>query len=683
MSRKTGLLVVSGAILSMVGLAAVAAFLVDDTIPGYVHRNGAGSRVDVRTDGTHDGDGWSVVFRRNLRTGDPDHDIQFEPMGTYYFQVATWNNAGDEAHNTSEASTVYWMQIPFEPGPLVFSATPGLLEELSGAYLESEEIQITVRWADTTRNDRRRFWSFGGFDWFQSSENEDRLAFIWDMQEDEFASAGTCATMCHPPSMYTAPGTFVDTWQWKATRSNPSGYSDDKYWDDGDGGTGSGRRNDPGEAPYEDNITSGLPTYMAEDDPGANANFIFEFPEGMREAAAWAAGAWNPGDYLPAYVGRRGAGSRVDTRAKATHDGTGWNVTFRRKLDTGDGASDVTFEPGGTYYFQVATWDNAGDEAHNTSEANNVYSMTIPTAPGPIMFSSSPALLSSLSGELLSSDEIELTVSWTDPTRNDTRRQWSFDGSAWSQSSDNEDRVTLIWDMQGDEFASAGTCATMCHPPNMYTASGTFVDTWHWKATRTAATGFSDDKYWDDGAGGTTSGRRDDPGISVYRDNVESGGAPTYMSAAGPGNSAKFLFDHVAASQWFRAVAFEEGEPPLCVPGPTTMCLHNGRFKIEVEWLTSSGDSGSAMVAEGVGSSDSGIFYFFDPANWEMLIKVLDGCSQPPPLDNYWVFFAATTDVQFTMTVVDTEADETAVYTNPQHHPANAVTDTSALATCP
>ena len=80
------------------------------------------------------------------------------------------------------------------------------------------------------------------------------------------------------------------------------------------------------------------------------------------------------------------------------------------------------------------------------------------------------------------------------------------------------------------------------------------------------------------------------------------------------------------------------------------------------------------------GSDDSGLFYFFNPDNWEMLIKVLNGCDVN---DHYWVFFAATTNVEFTLTVTDTERSVTKAYFNPQFHSANAVTDTAAFATCP
>ncbi len=118
---------------------------------------------------------------------------------------------------------------------------------------------------------------------------------------------------------------------------------------------------------------------------------------------------------------------------------------------------------------------------------------------------------------------------------------------------------------------------------------------------------------------------------------------------------------------------FEAG----CRSNATTLCLDNARFQVEVVW-----DSGTAMglgqVVPG-GTDDSSNFWFFSPDNWEMLIKVLDGCDIN---NNFWVFFAAATDAGFTVTVTDTQEDEVKVYTNPFGQAASAKTDTTAFATC-
>jgi hypothetical protein len=77
---------------------------------------------------------------------------------------------------------------------------------------------------------------------------------------------------------------------------------------------------------------------------------------------------------------------------------------------------------------------------------------------------------------------------------------------------------------------------------------------------------------------------------------------------------------------------------------------------------------------------DSGLFWFFSASNLEMLMKVLNGCG----LNNhYWVFFAAGTNVEFTVNVTDTLRGGTRTYFNPLNNPAPPVQDTSAFATCP
>ncbi|MEM7349817.1 MAG: hypothetical protein AAF657_03355 [Acidobacteriota bacterium] len=65
-----------------------------------------------------------------------------------------------------------------------------------------------------------------------------------------------------------------------------------------------------------------------------------------------------------------------------------------------------------------------------------------------------------------------------------------------------------------------------------------------------------------------------------------------------------------------------------------------------------------------------------------MLIKVLDACASE--LGNrYWVFYAATTDVEFTLMVTDTETGIQKIYSNALGQAAPPILDTSAFATCP
>jgi len=129
------------------------------------------------------------------------------------------------------------------------------------------------------------------------------------------------------------------------------------------------------------------------------------------------------------------------------------------------------------------------------------------------------------------------------------------------------------------------------------------------------------------------------------------------------------------------AIGALQGETQPCVEDQNTICLRSGRFQVSVDWQRPPDFPGlrPALVSN-LRTSDSGIFYFQNPNNLEFLLKIVNGCSLN---NNYWVFFAATTDVEFTVTVVDTQNGMQKVYTNPLGQPADAVTDTAAFATCP
>jgi hypothetical protein len=117
-----------------------------------------------------------------------------------------------------------------------------------------------------------------------------------------------------------------------------------------------------------------------------------------------------------------------------------------------------------------------------------------------------------------------------------------------------------------------------------------------------------------------------------------------------------------------------------CDVTDTNLCLNQSRFRVEVSWKAFDGTTGSGLMVPGAPSDDSGLFFFFDEDNWEMLVKILDGC---PINNNYWVFAAATTNVEYTLSVTDTDTGAVKTYFNPLGNAAAAITDTTAFATCP
>lgn len=116
--------------------------------------------------------------------------------------------------------------------------------------------------------------------------------------------------------------------------------------------------------------------------------------------------------------------------------------------------------------------------------------------------------------------------------------------------------------------------------------------------------------------------------------------------------------------------------PSGCTANPTTLCLNNGRFRVQTRWATSNGQSGDGQAVPITG--DTGYFWFFNAANVEMVLKVLDACPS-----RFWVFAGGLTNVQVTMTVTDTRTGTVKTYNNPQGQAFQPIQDTNAFATCP
>lgn len=119
--------------------------------------------------------------------------------------------------------------------------------------------------------------------------------------------------------------------------------------------------------------------------------------------------------------------------------------------------------------------------------------------------------------------------------------------------------------------------------------------------------------------------------------------------------------------------------PGPCVPDARTLCLNGGRFALTAHWTKTTGESGDGS---GIGlTGDSGYFWFFDAANIEVVVKVLNACGLAPA--RYWVFAAGLTNVAATLSVRDTRTGTLRTYRNDQGTAFAPVQDTGAFATCP
>jgi hypothetical protein len=132
--------------------------------------------------------------------------------------------------------------------------------------------------------------------------------------------------------------------------------------------------------------------------------------------------------------------------------------------------------------------------------------------------------------------------------------------------------------------------------------------------------------------------------------------------------SGRALGDHVFFTQLSPLA-----EPAFCDPGTTTLCLDEGRFKVEAHWMTGTASGAGQAVAD---TADSGRFWFFDDDNTELVVKTVDGCAVN---GRFWIFASGLTDVEALVTVTDTTNGRTRRYFNRRGKAFAPVQDTAAF----
>ncbi len=168
-----------------------------------------------------------------------------------------------------------------------------------------------------------------------------------------------------------------------------------------------------------------------------------------------------------------------------------------------------------------------------------------------------------------------------------------------------------------------------------------------------------------DGAAGDAFGNA----VSLSGDGLTAAaGAPAASVGGVQFRGAAYLFTLVSGG--------------ACAPGGGTLCIddHPGdrRWAVGVAYNSSQASgTGQAIPLASLGVSEGGLFWFFDPTNPEMLLKIIDACALN---QSFWVFYSATTDVGFAVTVRDTRTGRSRVYRNTDGTAAAPIQDTSAFA---
>ncbi len=252
---------------------------------------------------------------------------------------------------------------------------------------------------------------------------------------------------------------------------------------------------------------------------------------------------------------------------------------------------------------------------------------------------------------------------------------------AWS--SNRQDGSS--WGVFGQQFSSTGSRVGSEFQVNTYTTnyqegpavaadgSGNFVVAWNSYSGQdgSGGPGVFGQRYAF--AGGSVG--------SEFQINSYTTGAQAHPTVAA-GNSGNFVvaWDSYDQDGSNDGVFGQRVATPIsgCAADGATLCLRANRFQVEISWRNYAGQTGFGQAVPF--SDESGLFWFFSADNIEFLVKVIDGCGLN---SRYWVYAAATTDVEYTMTVTDTLRDVANTYENPLGTASPAITDSAAFATCP
>jgi hypothetical protein len=120
-----------------------------------------------------------------------------------------------------------------------------------------------------------------------------------------------------------------------------------------------------------------------------------------------------------------------------------------------------------------------------------------------------------------------------------------------------------------------------------------------------------------------------------------------------------------------------------CENSAVAACLLSGRFQVTATYYNATDGEAQGQVLSFGGTraqSDESVFYYFtDPSNFEMGVKILDACSIT---NTFWVFIGGLTNQGWTVAVLDTKTGNKKGYANDLNVTTVTTTDTAALP-CP
>jgi hypothetical protein len=197
------------------------------------------------------------------------------------------------------------------------------------SFHDGQTIYMLARYPDQAASVTHKSWMWDSNEkvYKPGMDREDMLVLKWLLTGD---------------SLYLAADKVVphtsDIWFWKAARTNPSGYVDDKI-------DSVSTENGKDAAPIKSDKYGTLYLYRP-GDKGKCAyteETVFEYH----------------GDCISSFTPAVPDGSRADIRGIGVWKDGYWTIEMSRKLDTGN-ADDVAFASGGKYPFAATLYETAG-----------------------------------------------------------------------------------------------------------------------------------------------------------------------------------------------------------------------------------------------------------------------------------------------------------------------------------
>lgn len=242
------------------------------------------------------------------------------------------------------------------------------------ALHDGEDLFVRARWLDPTEDRDYQPWKKTADGWKKlitvaSDETyyyEDKFSLVFPIEPNWQFQAFGCAACCHAggghPYGFKSTDSLIDVWHWKATRADPVGQIDDKYWTEAEDGQ-RGRRGDPcPDGGYKKNASKDgeHPEYLPATPWAVRQGGIIKdqaLPYDSEQAAEMVA-KMPPGTIVPGIVFAPFQADRGQVHCQSKHQDGQWEVVIRRKLDTGS-QYDAPFVPGRSRSFACAAFDHA------------------------------------------------------------------------------------------------------------------------------------------------------------------------------------------------------------------------------------------------------------------------------------------------------------------------------------